>query len=174
MVPEFELFDLGHVHALRRLLDTYGLPYGGQVHVDFVMGVPGGMPGTTGRAGRRRRDAAGRGDVVVGHRHRPLHLPSWRRRCRRAATCGSAWRTTSIFARGQVVQHNDELVARAAELATVMQRPPMGTDAGARAARGQGPARALTLGRRRRRGIRGRRARVRGLDGLVARRNAAA
>ena len=24
----------------------YGLPYGGKVHVDFVMGVPGGMPGT--------------------------------------------------------------------------------------------------------------------------------
>src|SRR6476661_1490442 len=46
VVPEFELFDLGHVHALRRLLDTHGLPYGGKVHVDFVTGVPGGMPGT--------------------------------------------------------------------------------------------------------------------------------
>src|SRR5215470_16435193 len=47
VVPEFELFDLGHVAALRRLLDTCGLPWGGKVHVDFVMGVPGGMPGTT-------------------------------------------------------------------------------------------------------------------------------
>src|SRR5918995_4442850 len=46
VVPEFELFDLGHVASLRRLLDRYGLPYGGKVHVDFVMGVPGGMPGT--------------------------------------------------------------------------------------------------------------------------------
>ena len=47
VVPEFELFDLGHVHALHRLLDTYGLPYGGKVHCDLVMGVPGGgMPGT--------------------------------------------------------------------------------------------------------------------------------
>ncbi len=46
VVPEFELFDLGHVAALHRLLDRYGLPYGGRVHVDFVMGVPGGMPGT--------------------------------------------------------------------------------------------------------------------------------
>ncbi len=46
VVPEFELFDLGHVAALHRLLDRYGLPYGGKVHVDFVMGVPGGMPGT--------------------------------------------------------------------------------------------------------------------------------
>src|SRR5688572_19184544 len=46
VVPEFELFDLGQVHALHRLLDRYGLPAGGKVHVDFVMGVPGGMPGT--------------------------------------------------------------------------------------------------------------------------------
>ncbi len=46
VVPEFELFDLGHVAALHRLLDRFGLPYGGRVHVDLVMGVPGGMPGT--------------------------------------------------------------------------------------------------------------------------------
>ena len=46
VVPEFELFDLGQVHALHRLLDKFGLPYGGKVHCDFVMGVPGGMPGT--------------------------------------------------------------------------------------------------------------------------------
>src|SRR6266540_446852 len=47
VVPEFELFDLGQVHALSRLLDKYGLPAGGKVHVDLVMGVPGGMNGTT-------------------------------------------------------------------------------------------------------------------------------
>ena len=46
VVPEFELFDLGHVTALQRLLDTYGAPYGGKIHCDLVMGVPGGMPGT--------------------------------------------------------------------------------------------------------------------------------
>ena len=46
VVPEFELFDLGQVAALHRLLDKYGLPYGGKVHGDLVMGVPGGMPGT--------------------------------------------------------------------------------------------------------------------------------
>src|SRR6476619_6371732 len=46
VVPEFELFDLGQVHALRRLIDRYGLPYGGRVHCDLVMGVPGGMDGT--------------------------------------------------------------------------------------------------------------------------------
>src|SRR3954453_17189677 len=46
VVPEFELFDLGHVAALHPLLARYVLPYGGKVHVDLVMGVPGGMPGT--------------------------------------------------------------------------------------------------------------------------------
>src|SRR3954468_6071816 len=44
VVPEFELFDLGHVASLHRLVAKYGLPYGGKVHVDLVMGVPGGMP----------------------------------------------------------------------------------------------------------------------------------
>jgi uncharacterized protein (DUF849 family) len=32
-----------------------------------------------------------------------------------------------VYARGRAVQHNDELVLRAAELATLMQRPPMST-----------------------------------------------
>ncbi len=64
ILPEFELFELGHVTAMNRLLDTYGPPAGGHVHADFVMGVPGGMPGTADGAGRRRGDAARRGDLV--------------------------------------------------------------------------------------------------------------
>src|SRR5580704_14163577 len=44
-VPEFELFDLGHVATLHRLLAEFGPPAGGHVHCDLVMGVPGGMPG---------------------------------------------------------------------------------------------------------------------------------
>ena len=45
VVPEFELFDFGHVAALHRLLADLGPPAGGHVHCDLVMGVPGGMPG---------------------------------------------------------------------------------------------------------------------------------
>ena len=45
VVPEFELFDLGHIATLHRLLDDLGAPRGGHVHCDLVMGVPGGMPG---------------------------------------------------------------------------------------------------------------------------------
>ena len=45
VVPEFELFDLGQVATLHRLLAEFGPPAGGHVHCDLVMGVPGGMPG---------------------------------------------------------------------------------------------------------------------------------
>ena len=45
VVPEFELFDLGHIATLHRLLAELGPPAGGRVHCDLVMGVPGGMPG---------------------------------------------------------------------------------------------------------------------------------
>src|SRR4051812_32259713 len=46
IVPEFELFDLGHVATMTRLLDKHGAPYGGHVHCDLLMGAPGGLPGT--------------------------------------------------------------------------------------------------------------------------------
>ena len=71
VVPEFELFDLGQVHALHRLLDKYGLPPAARSTVDFVMGVPGGMPGTADAlvAGVA---ALPRGHHLVGHRHRPV------------------------------------------------------------------------------------------------------
>ena len=42
VVPEYELFDLGHLASLERLLSRHGLPHGEHVHVDFVLGVPGG------------------------------------------------------------------------------------------------------------------------------------
>ncbi len=73
IVPEFELFDLGQVAALGRLLDQFGLPAGGKVHCDFVMGVPGGMPGTTPALVAGLAHAAPADHVVVGHRHRPDH-----------------------------------------------------------------------------------------------------
>ena len=72
VVPEFELFDLGHVTALNRLLDSYGAPYGGQVHCDLVMNVPGGMPGTA-QALVAAVAGPSAGRVLVGHRHRPFH-----------------------------------------------------------------------------------------------------
>jgi len=128
VVPEFELFDLGHVAALRRLIDTHGLPYGGKVHVDFVTGVPGGMPGTT--AALMAGVAALPEEVTswsatgIGRTHLPIAAA--------ALSAGGHLRVgmedNLVYAKGQPVQHNRELVARAAELATVMQRPPLSTD----------------------------------------------
>lgn len=128
VVPEFELFDLGHVAALRRLIDTHGLPYGGKVHVDFVTGVPGGMPGTT--AALMAGVAALPDEVTswsatgIGRTHLPIAAA--------ALSAGGHLRVgmedNLVYAKGQPVQHNRELVARAAQLATVMQRPPLSTN----------------------------------------------
>jgi uncharacterized protein (DUF849 family) len=128
VVPEFELFDLGHVAALRHLIDDFGLPFGGKVHVDFVTGVPGAMPGTP---------AA----LMAGIQALPPEVTSWsatgigRTHLSIAAVALASGGHLRVgmednlnFAKGQPVQHNVELVTRAAELARLMQRPPMTTD----------------------------------------------
>jgi len=129
VVPEFELFDLGHVAALHRLLDQHGLPYGGRVHCDLVMGVPGGMPGTA--------DA-----LVAAVNALPEAVTSWSATGigRTALTVALAalakgghlrvgMEDTLTLARGVPVTHNAELVERAAALANYAQRPPMTPDA---------------------------------------------
>ena len=124
VVPEFELFDLGHVTALHRLLDTCGAPYGGRVHCDLVMGVPGGMPGTAAAlvaAVQSLPEGATWSATGVGRTSLPVALA--------ALAAGGHLRVgmedTLTFAKGQPVTDNAQLVARAAELATLAQRPPM-------------------------------------------------
>lgn len=127
VVPEFELFDLGHVTALHRLLDTYGPPYGGKIHCDLVMGVPGGMPGTPAAllaaVGALPPDASWSA-TGIGRTTLPVALA--------ALAAGGHLRVgmedTVTFAKGQPVQDNAQLVRRAAEIATLAQRPPMSTD----------------------------------------------
>ena len=127
VVPEFELFELGHVHALARLIDRHGLPFGGRVHVDFVTGVPGAMPGTTAAlmagVAMLPAEVTSWSATGIGRSHLPVMAA--------ALSAGGHLRVgmedNIMYARGRPVQHNDELVARAAELATLMQRPPMGT-----------------------------------------------
>ena len=128
VVPEFELFDLGQVHALSRLLDKYGLPAGGKVHVDLVMGVPGGMNGTT--------DA-----LVAAVSDLPAAVTSW-------SATGIGRSTLSVMlaslskgghlrvgmedvltiSRGVPVESNAQLVSRAADVGRAVQRTPMSTD----------------------------------------------
>ena len=127
VVPEFELFDLGHVASLRRLLDTEGLPYGGKVHVDLVTGVPGGMPGTAqavaAAVSMLPEQVTSWSATGIGRTHLPVLA---------AALAGGGhlrvgMEDNLVFAKGRPVRHNEELVARAAEVATTLQRPPMST-----------------------------------------------
>lgn len=127
VVPEFELFDLGHVHALGRLIDTHGLPFGGRVHVDFVTNVPGGMPGSPAALMAAVQllppEVTSWSATGIGRAHLPIMAA--------AVSAGGHLRVgmedNVVFARGRQVQHNRELVERAAALAEVMQRPAMST-----------------------------------------------
>jgi uncharacterized protein (DUF849 family) len=125
VVPEFELFDLGHVASLHRLLDRFGLPYGGQVHVDLVMGVPGGMPGTA--------DA-----LVAAVNALPAQVTSWSATGIGRSTLAVALAALSkgghlrvgmedvlTLAKGVPVEHNEQLVERVVRLGEIAQRTPM-------------------------------------------------
>ena len=125
VVPEFELFDLGQVHALRRLLDRYGRPAGGKVHVDLVMGVPGGMNGTT--------DA-----LVAAVRDLPAETTSWSATGIGRSTLAVMLASLSkgghlrvgmedvlTISRGVPVDSNAQLVERAVAVGALAQRTPM-------------------------------------------------
>jgi uncharacterized protein (DUF849 family) len=124
VVPEFELFDMGQVATLHRLLDELGAPYGGHVHCDLVMGVPGGMPGTAAQvtqAAAALPAAATWSATGVGRAGLPVMLT--------ALASGGHLRVgmedTTTFARGRPVAGNAELVERAATLSGLAQRPAM-------------------------------------------------
>ena len=124
VVPEFELFDMGHVAAMRRLLDKFGAPFGGHVHCDLVMGVPGGMAGdaaTLVAAVAALPPGATWSATGVGRTAVPVMFA--------ALAAGGHLRVgmedTITFARGRPVVSNAELVERAATLAELAQRPAM-------------------------------------------------
>lgn len=129
IVPGYEVFDLGQLATLRRLLDRYGLPAGGHVHVDFVMGVPGGMPGTTAalvacvQALRDLPEGTTFSATGTGRSALPVMLAS--------LSAGGHLRVgmadTLTYAEGRPVESNMQLVARAVGLAHVAQRPPATT-----------------------------------------------
>ncbi len=130
IVPEYEIFDLGHLTALQKLLDRYGPPAGGHVHVDLVMGVPGGMPGTTEalvackQALRDLPPDTTFSATGVGRATLPVLLA--------ALSAGGHLRVgmedTLTYAKGRPVESNAQLVARAAGFARLAQRPPVTPD----------------------------------------------
>ena len=124
VVPEFELFDLGHVATLHRLLGEFGPPAGGHVHCDLVMSVPGGMPGdvaTLTAAVAALPSGASWSATGIGRSTLPVMFG--------ALGAGGHLRVgmedTLTYARGRPVARNAELVERAAELARIAQRPAM-------------------------------------------------
>jgi len=124
ILPEFELFDLGHVANLKRLLDSYGPPPGDRVHADLVLGVPGALPGTTealvavvaALPAEATWSATG-----IGRSTLPVALA--------ALSAGGHLRVgmedTLNLGPGSPVRDNAELVERAASLAAAAQRPVM-------------------------------------------------
>jgi len=127
VVPEFELFDLGQVASLRRLLDTYGPPYGGRVHCDLVMGVPGGMPGDARSlvaAVAALPEGATWSATGIGRTSLPVMFA--------ALSAGGHLRVgmedTLTYAKGRPVAANAQLVERATAAAKIAQRPPMTPD----------------------------------------------
>ena len=139
IVPEYEIFDLGQLATLQRLLGKYGLPAGGHVHVDFVMGVPGGMPGHDRGAGRLHAGHArpARGHHVLGDRHRPHHAAGDARLAVGRRAPAGRHGGHGHLRQGQPVESNAQLVARAAAFARLAQRPPLSA-ADARALLGMG------------------------------------
>jgi 3-keto-5-aminohexanoate cleavage enzyme len=124
IVPEYEIFDLGHLAALHRLLDKHGPPHGGHVHCDLVMGVPGGMPGNVQAltaAVQMLPPGATFAATGVGRSTLPVMLA--------ALSAGGHLRVgmedTLTYAPGEPVRDNAQLVARAAEAGRLAQRPPM-------------------------------------------------
>jgi 3-keto-5-aminohexanoate cleavage enzyme len=130
VVPEYEIFDLGQLTTLQRLLGRYGLPYGGHVHVDLVMGVPGGMPGTAEALVACRQvirdlpEGTTFAATGIGRSTIPVMLAS-------LATGGHlrvGMEDTLTYAKGRPVESNMQLVARAVGFAQLAQRPPLTTD----------------------------------------------
>ncbi|HEV7869897.1 MAG TPA: 3-keto-5-aminohexanoate cleavage protein [Modestobacter sp.] len=124
IVPEYEVFDLGQLATLARLLDRHGPPHGGHVHVDLVMGVPGGMPGTTAALAAclpALPPGATFAATGVGRTSLPVMLA--------ALSAGGHLRVgmedTLTYAPGEPVRDNAQLVARASGLARIAQRPPI-------------------------------------------------
>ncbi len=126
IVPEYEAFDLGHLATLARLLDRHGPPHGGHVHVDLVMGVPGGMPGTTQALAAclpHLPPGSTFAATGVGRTSLPVMLA--------ALSAGGHLRVgmedTLTYAPGEPVRDNAQLVARASGLARIAQRPALTT-----------------------------------------------
>ena len=136
VLPEFELFDVGHLNNARRLLPD-GSP-GHHVHCDLVLGVPGGLPGTPADVvdlARRVPPTWTWSATGIGRSHLPVTAT--------ALAMGGHVRTgfedVLSYSAGRKAVDNAELVARVARLGEELGRP-LATAAQARELLGIGAA----------------------------------
>ncbi len=120
VMPEFEIFDAGHLAALQRWVQRGMLSAPG--HVDFVLGVPGGMPGTPEALMYLRSQLpVGFSWTVAGIGAAQLPLTTL------AITLGGHVRVgfedNLYLRRGDKARNNAQFVERAAAVSRLLERP---------------------------------------------------
>ncbi|GAA1598691.1 3-keto-5-aminohexanoate cleavage protein [Actinoplanes couchii] len=127
VVPVHQIVDAAGLDVLRRLLDERGLPAGRGVHVELVLGVPGGMPGTAAavvaceRVIRDLPPGTTFSATGLDRGTLPVMLTA-------LATGGHlrvGTRDTLSYAENRPVDSDMQLVARAVGFAQLAQRPPL-------------------------------------------------
>jgi len=120
VVPEYEIFDAGHLATLHRWVASGWVePHG---HVDFVLGVPGGMPGTPeALAYLRAQLPAGFSWTVAGIGKTQLPLSAL------GIVLGGHVRVgfedNIYLRRGVKATSNAQFVERVAEMSRLLERP---------------------------------------------------
>jgi uncharacterized protein (DUF849 family) len=127
IVPEYEIFDLGQLSTLERLLSTYGMPFGGTStsisswECPAACRAPAEALVACTRALRDLPAGTTFSATGIGRTTLPVMLAS--------LAAGGHLRVgmedTVTYAKGQPVESNAQLVARAAASPGLAQRPPM-------------------------------------------------
>jgi 3-keto-5-aminohexanoate cleavage enzyme len=123
IVPAYGISGPGHLAALHRLLDEQGAPYGGHVRCELVLGAPGGLPGTA-AALVAAVQALPAGATFSATGVGPTTLPVMLAALSAGGHLRVGMEDTLTYAPGEPARDNTQLVARAAGLARIAQRPP--------------------------------------------------
>lgn len=120
IMPELEIFDYGMLEAVDRFLKTESLS--DHFHIDFVLGVPGGMAASAGNLVRlveRLKPGQTWSVAAMGRYQLPLTT--------QAITMGGHVRTgiedNIYYRRGELAKSNAQLVARMVRIAGELNRP---------------------------------------------------
>jgi 3-keto-5-aminohexanoate cleavage enzyme len=119
ILPEFEIFDSGMLAGAERLLNDSGSDH--HRHYDFVLGVPGGMPGWRDALAfltAKLPEGATWTATGIG-RH---HLPVTTEALERGGHVRTGFEDVRFFEPGRLATSNGELIRRVARLAKEMGR----------------------------------------------------